>query len=437
MDRSGEWRVGATLGKYTLLRVIGSGGMATVYEARHKNGNRVALKLLKPAHSIAGDTRARFLREGYVANHVDHPGAVRVLDDDTTRDGLVFLVMELLDGFTLDALAKAGGGRLAPGVAFSAIKQVLAVLAAAHERGVVHRDIKPENVLVTRDGTAKVLDFGIARMREPDGSVATATGRLLGTPAFMAPEQAYGRRDEIDHRTDLWAVGATLFTLLSGRPVHVAQTAEETLVRAATEPPTALGVAWPDAPAAVASLVDRALSPSRDARFQTAGAMLEALEGAHRVAFGLPIDERVAFEEPPASATSPPPVAPRSGSRRLLGVLAATLVIASAAGLSRLHTPRPRQGVMPPVTTLEAPPSVDVPPVPATSALTSSPTVVRSAEPRSTLPLRAKASAPLAVGPATTSAALSPSAMVADPPPKQLCGVLIDEEGRKWPRRCP
>jgi serine/threonine protein kinase len=210
-------RVGTSLGtKYRLERLIGAGGMASVYEAAHRNGLRVAIKVLHPHLSIDADLRGRFLREGYVANKVKHRGAVRVLDDDTAPDGAVYLVMELLEGETLDGLLQRRGGRLPLRDVCELADQLLETLTAAHDHQVVHRDIKPENLFLTTDGVLKVLDFGIARLREPGGpEAATRTGRMIGTPAFMPPEQALGRSRQIGGQTDLWAVGATMFTLAS------------------------------------------------------------------------------------------------------------------------------------------------------------------------------------------------------------------------------
>src|SRR5580658_675100 len=217
LDDHARARVGSAINpKYRLERLIGSGGMAAVYLGSHRNGNRVAIKVLHPHVAIDAELRDRFLREGYVANKVDHRGAVRVLDDDTAEDGTVFLVMELLEGETLDARFERSGRRLGAREVCEFAHQLLDVLAAAHSKGVVHRDIKPENLFLTSEGVVKVLDFGIARLREAGGAhAATQTGRMIGTPAFMPPEQALGRSKEIDGQTDLWAVGATMFTLVS------------------------------------------------------------------------------------------------------------------------------------------------------------------------------------------------------------------------------
>src|SRR5688572_2184628 len=270
-------RVGSVIrAKWRLDSVIGIGGMACVYAATHRNQSRVAIKMLHPEVALDADVTARFLREGYVANAVRHPGTVKVLDDDLTEDGAPFLVMELLDGETLDArLARLGTLPVHEVAAIGA--QLLDVLAAAHERDIVHRDLKPENLFLTRDGVLKVLDFGIARLREPHSGSGTRAGSVLGTPAFMAPEQALGRWGEVDGRTDIWAVGATLFTLLSGRHVHQADTVQAELVQAATRPAPALQSIVPDAPSDFASVVDRALRFEMDGRFRDARSMHAAL----------------------------------------------------------------------------------------------------------------------------------------------------------------
>jgi eukaryotic-like serine/threonine-protein kinase len=276
-------RIGAVLcGKYRLDDILGTGGMAVVYTATHvRNANRVAVKVLHRDLSIDAGQRARFLREGYAANTVGHPGTVRVLDDDIAEDGSVFIVMELLDGETLDARWERSGGKLGVREVVTLMSELLDVLSAAHARGIVHRDLKPENLLLTRDGKLKVLDFGVARLREAS-LTQTKTGALLGTPAFMPPEQALGRTNEVDAQSDLWAVGATAFMLLAGRFVHQGCTQEEMLVLSATQPAPLLGSVVDDVPPILAEIVDRALAFDKAARWPTARTMREALLEADR-----------------------------------------------------------------------------------------------------------------------------------------------------------
>jgi serine/threonine protein kinase len=281
-------RVGGKINnKWRLDVLLGVGGSAAVYAATHRNGNRVAIKMLHAHLSLDEVIRTRLQQEGYAANLIDHPGAVRILDDDRSEDGSVFLVMELLAGEGLDARLKRKGWRLPRAEALGITFGLLEVLAAAHAKGVIHRDIKPDNVFVTREGQIKVLDFGIARVLDlPPGVNRTRNGALFGTLGFMAPEQALARSHEIDARTDLWAVGATLFTLLSGRLVHEAPTANEQLVNAATRHAPPLATVIPDVDPLLATLVDRALAFRPEDRWQSAPEMQDAVRDVAAAASG-------------------------------------------------------------------------------------------------------------------------------------------------------
>jgi serine/threonine protein kinase len=275
-------------GKYRLDRLIGAGGMAVVFKATHRNQAEFAVKMLHPELSMHDDIRQRFLREGYAANSVKHPGVVLVVDDDVAEDGAAFLVMELLDGIGCDGLWERCGHRMPVDIACTVALDLLDVLVAAHAKGIVHRDLKPANLFVTRHGAVKVLDFGIARVRDTltSSGQATGTGVLLGTPAFMAPEQAVGKTSDVDARSDLWAVGATIFALTSGAMVHDAETAAHLLVKVATEKPRSLAAVVPDAPRAIVEVVDRALAFDKAGRWPTAAAMRDALAAAQHAAFG-------------------------------------------------------------------------------------------------------------------------------------------------------
>jgi serine/threonine protein kinase len=291
VDERARARLGTVLkGKWRLDSILGVGGMACVYAATHRNQSRVAIKMLH--REIAGDPEvtARFLREGYVANAVRHPGTVLVLDDDITDDGLPFLVMERLTGETLDArLARLG--RLSPQEVIMIADQLLDVLQAAHTRNIVHRDLKPDNLFLTEEGRLKVLDFGIAHLRELSNPSPTATrdGSLLGTPAFMASEQALGRWSEVDPRTDIWAVGATLYTLLSGRFVHEGDTLQKQLVLSATRPARPLCSVAPAVSPVLATVIDRALGFEKADRWPDALAMQNAIRAAAPAGMMFPV----------------------------------------------------------------------------------------------------------------------------------------------------
>lgn len=303
-----ERRVGATLrDKYRIERVLGVGGMATVYLGVHRNGHRVAVKILHPELSKSASQRERFIREGYVANSIEHPGAVRVLDDDVAEDGCPFLVIELLDGENLEQRRRRAAGKLE-------VREVLAIghalcdaLAAAHDQGVIHRDIKPENVFIRGDGTLKILDFGIAKV----ASEEAALGGLAGTPAFMPPEQAIGDlMGPIDARADLWAAGATMFTLLTGRFVHEGSRTTEFITSTATKSATPIREIAADIPVLVADIVDKALAYDREDRFVDAREMRDAISDAYTQLFGEPLSYITPRGSASVLSTSPNSIIP-------------------------------------------------------------------------------------------------------------------------------
>ena len=273
---AGKWRVEA---------VLGAGGMGTVYRARHVRNDRVvALKVLHPALSTDREARERFLREGYAANQVGHPGTVQVLDDGSTPEG-AFLVMDYLEGVPIDKLAEAHRDVLPLGVVLAITDAALDVLASAHEKGIIHRDLKPENLFLTQQGQLKVLDFGLARVRETQSAVRlTTTGVLMGTPAFMPPEQALAHWDTVEASSDVFSVGATMWTLLTGRLVHEAASATELLVKAAMNQVVGVASVLADLPGPVADVIDRSLAFDRSRRFAHAGEMAAALRLAVRAA---------------------------------------------------------------------------------------------------------------------------------------------------------
>src|SRR5262245_25761720 len=238
-----ERRVGTTLrDKWRLEKLIGVGGMAAVYVGVHKIGRREGIKILHPAIARSKELRARFEQEAHAVNRFKHPGAVEIRDIDVTEDGAPFLVMELLEGEPLSDRAQRMNG-IPLDELLRIVDELLDVLAAAHGQGIVHRDIKLDNLFVQHDGRLKVLDFGIARMKDgAPKTLQTRTGATLGTVPYMAPEQVKGLA--IDARADVFAVGATMFRVIAKRRIHEARTESELLIKMATEPaPTLQSVA--------------------------------------------------------------------------------------------------------------------------------------------------------------------------------------------------
>jgi len=279
-------RIGTVVAeKWRLDRVLGRGGMATVYAAVHRNRSRVAIKVLHAG--LPDEVFTRFLKEGYLNNIVEHPGAIHTLDDGVLPDGAAYLVMELLDGENLRERIDRTGPMALPDAARIATA-VLDVLEAAHAAKIVHRDVKPDNVFLLRSGGTKLLDFGIARERILGAAGSeTVVGLVMGSPGFMAPEQATGLTDEIDERTDLWAVAATLFFALTGRELRSGRTVEERLAMAMGVLP-GVGLLAPALPLPVAAFLDRALAFDRGARFPSAGEMRRALVTAQGAALASP-----------------------------------------------------------------------------------------------------------------------------------------------------
>ena len=261
-------------GKYHLDRLIDVGGMAAVYEATHRNGTRSAIKVLHPKYVSDVQARTRFLREGYAANHVGHPGSVTVIDDDFTEDGEVYLVMELLDGESLESCL-AREKVLAPLDVLSIGDQLLDVLAAAHAKDIIHRDIKPANIMLTRSGIVKLLDFGLARVRELPAVAGVHSAEIVfGTVAYVSPEAARANNDAMDGRADLWAVAATMFKALTGETVHgMDGSVMERLIRAAKDQARSLGELAPHLHPRVIDVVDRALAFKREDRWPSAAVM--------------------------------------------------------------------------------------------------------------------------------------------------------------------
>jgi len=365
--------------KYLLERPLAKGGMGAVWVARHLELDvRVALKVMAPEHVDTAFARDRFHREARACAQIRSPHVVAV-HDYGVADGVPFLVMELLEGEDLQACL-AREGRLSLATAASVLLPVCKGLRRAHELGIIHRDIKPSNVFLARQGeelTVKILDFGVARITHDLASPMTRTGTLLGSPGYMSPEQARGRR--VDHRSDLWSLAVVLYECLTGRPPFVSQAIGDLLVEVCTEPiplPTTLA---PHLPAVVDTFFARALARNPDERFQTADAFAEALaalgSASPNLELGPPgagLHGRETVDMPPAHSPTVPGIARTiGGSRPRATRLALAILVPIVLGLGVLAAyrvsapnPAPDRSVAAPAEPPAPPPPLQMPPEP-------------------------------------------------------------------------
>ncbi len=266
--------MGGKAGKYRLESLIDIGGMAAVYRAKRWR-SEVALKVLHRAYCRLPDAVERFARESLAANRIQHDDVVKVLDHGQLEDGSPFFTMELLLGVSLEQRL-ASAVRLREAEVISIAGHVAGVLHAAHVAGVIHRDIKPGNIFLTSDGAVKVLDFGLARLLDVGAQSNTRTGTVIGTASYMSPEQALRDPKLIDVRTDLWSLGAVMFRALTGRTVHGLTAHGPALIAAATQAARPLAE-FVDVHPQLAAIVDLALAFNKQARFDDAASMQEAL----------------------------------------------------------------------------------------------------------------------------------------------------------------
>jgi len=272
-------RLGSVVdGRWRLDALVAVGGCSAIYAASHLNGHRVAMKIFDIELTENPTAVAHFLREGRAANRIGHPGIVAVVDEGTTADGAPFLIMPLLEGETAQGRLTGSPEGLPPVEALAIVEEVLDVLVAAHGRGIVHRDLKPDNIFLETSGRVRVLDFGIARVADsPD---ATACGIVMGTPGFMAPEQARGETEDVGPRTDVWASGALLYTLMTGRLLHDAPNPIASVIRAQHEPVAPAHDLIAGVSDAVAHVLDGALAFETSQRWMDATAMRWAVRAA-------------------------------------------------------------------------------------------------------------------------------------------------------------
>jgi Tol biopolymer transport system component len=325
---------GREISHFRVGEPLGSGGMGVVFEAEDTRlGRTVALKFLAPELVRDPVAKNRFLTEARAASALDHPNLCTILEAGESEDGLLFLAMPRYDGESLQRLISRGPLPVEQAVEIAA--QAARGLAKAHEHGIVHRDVKPGNLFVTRDGVVKILDFGIAKL---SGEAATTrAGAVLGTPAYMAPEQSLG--ETIDARADVWSLGAVLYEMLAGRRPFTGATVVAVVYSSIHEAPEPLVNLRPEAPAELDRIVSRMLAKDPEQRYANAAEILDDL----RTSLGLPTTGTLSY---PAAG----PTRRRIPRAALAGLALAILAIAAVALLLWRYdraeaTPQPEQSV--------------------------------------------------------------------------------------------
>lgn len=266
--------VGTTIGPCRIKERLAAGGMGVVYRASHRDKSEdVAVKILAPSLAADQEYVARFFREAGAAGQISHPNVVKVLDSGD-QDGRYYLIMDFIDGKTLDEILETAG-RLSLDRATRIIRQIACGLAAAHEQGIIHRDVKPGNILITRRDKSHLTDFGLAR-RTHTRKGLTVEGTFLGTPEYASPEQVEGRK--IDHRTDIYSLGVSYYQLLSGSLPFTGTTPMEIAVKRTREDPRPLGHTFPGADKRTCAIVKRMLERNPERRYETSQQLILDLE---------------------------------------------------------------------------------------------------------------------------------------------------------------
>ena len=464
---------GLVAGKYQILGLIGRGGMGSVWEGRHSSlGTRVAVKFIDPEYAESKEACARFVTEARAAATIQSKPAIQIFDHGVPDEGRPYMVMELLVGEPLDKRIERLGTLSLRDTA-RIIGHVCRALQRAHDAGIIHRDLKPENIFLVRtpdddDEIAKVLDFGIAKIKAPPGeegrSSSTKTGAVLGTPYYMSPEQARGLRS-IDHRSDLWSLGVIAHKCVTGVLPFEGESVGDLLVKICTGPLPTPSVTFPGLPASFDAWFAHALQREPPQRFASASELADALAVAaglsargvasssdgHGTALGAgsrtgaaalasnatPLPAAGVTSAPFTTGTTGAALPPRAASRGVLFAVAAAALVGGSIGVIavvKLASPAPNErasaiaaapnsAVTGPERSAAPPPAGSTPPTASTSLATpasaassarSSPVSPPVAAPKAPLPAVAhpKATVPVAAPKGLTA---KPSPNAADP----------------------
>jgi len=265
--------IGKTISHYKIHEKLGGGGMGVVYKAEDiKLKRQVALKFLPPEWSRDEEAKARFIREAQTASALDHPNICTIYEIDETKDGQMFIAMACYDGESLKE--KIESGPFPIDEAINIAIQVAQGLAKAHEKGIIHRDIKPANILITEDVHVKIVDFGIAKL--VGRTMLTKEGMTLGTVAYMSPEQAQGAA--VDHRTDIWALGAVLYEIITGERPFKGDHEQAIIYSILNEDPQSIAEVRSKVPTEMAHLIEKLLQKHPNDRYQTIEDLLNEIQ---------------------------------------------------------------------------------------------------------------------------------------------------------------
>ncbi len=434
--------IGTVINNYRIVSVLGEGGMGSVYLAEHPfMGRKAAIKVLRRELAEDSGLVERFMNEARAANAIRHPNIIDIIDVGLLPTGVPYLMMEFLEGESLSQrILRRRPMPIAEAVDVAA--QTASALAAAHEKNIVHRDLKPDNLFLIRDrahptGRIKVLDFGIAKLRgELSGSGArTQTGSIMGTPPYMSPEQCRGV-DELDHRTDIYALGIILYEMLTGAPPFVSPGWGEVVHMHISQPPAPVRPSNPAVSPELEALVMKALAKQPAARWSSMGELEAALQGVP--GHGEAADGKSASAAMKAVWTggpSPPTTlrsatgqmtSPPSGRRPALAIGAIALAGIAFAGvwLGSRRAPEPSAVVAPTTTSVAAPvvpppaaPAPVAPPPVAAAAAEVRPTAVEPSRPAPRAETPAKKKKPTSrTSRAASAAAPAPAAPTNTPP---------------------